>query len=111
MAKVVSIRERVHQPFYDTLVRTAGLTPGGLTDTTSLFTSDEARRRFGGGRPNQQNSHQGSSNHRIPRTQTALTLTPSSTVRGLSQQLFLLETSKVHACQNRTWAATEYSSR
>lgn len=43
MAKVVSIRERVHQPFYDTLVRTAGLTPGALTDTTSLFTSNGAR--------------------------------------------------------------------
>jgi hypothetical protein len=43
MAKVVSIRERVHQPFFDTLVRTAGLTPGALTDTTSLFTSNGVR--------------------------------------------------------------------
>jgi hypothetical protein len=43
MAKVVSIRERVHQPFYDTLVRTAGLTAGSLTDNTSLFTSNGAR--------------------------------------------------------------------
>lgn len=43
MAKVVSIRERVHQPFYDTLVRTAGLSAGSLTDTTSLFTSNGAR--------------------------------------------------------------------
>jgi hypothetical protein len=43
MAKVVSIRERVHQPFYDSLIRTAGLTPGGLSDKTSLFTSNGAR--------------------------------------------------------------------
>lgn len=43
MAKVVSIRERVHQPFYDTLIRTAGLTPGALSDTTSLFTSNGVR--------------------------------------------------------------------
>jgi hypothetical protein len=43
MAKVVSIRERVHQPFYDTLVRTAGLTAGGLNDSTALFTSNGAR--------------------------------------------------------------------
>jgi hypothetical protein len=39
MAKVVSVRERVHQPFFDTLVRTAGLAAGNLADTTSLFTS------------------------------------------------------------------------
>ncbi len=43
MAKVVSIRERVHQPFFDTLIRTAGLSAGALTDTTSLFTSNGAR--------------------------------------------------------------------
>lgn len=43
MAKVVSIRERVHQPFYDTLIRTAGLSAGALTDNTSLFTSNGAR--------------------------------------------------------------------
>lgn len=43
MAKVVSIRERVHQPFWDTLVRTSGLVAGSLTDTTSLFTSNAAR--------------------------------------------------------------------
>lgn len=43
MPKVVSIRERVHQPFYDTLIRTAGLIAGTLTDTTSLFTSNGAR--------------------------------------------------------------------
>lgn len=43
MPKVVSIRERVHQPFFDTLVRTAGLTPGALTDSTALFTSNGQR--------------------------------------------------------------------
>lgn len=43
MAKVVSIRERVHQPFWDSLVRTAGLTAGALNSTTSLFTSNGAR--------------------------------------------------------------------
>ena len=43
MAKVVSIRERVHQPFWDSLIRTAGLTSGALNDTTSLFTSNGAR--------------------------------------------------------------------
>lgn len=43
MPKVVSIRERVHQPFFDTLVRTHGLTPGSVTDTTNLFTSNGAR--------------------------------------------------------------------
>ena len=43
MAKVVTIRERVHQPFWDTLVRTAGLTAGALQDTTTLFTSNGAR--------------------------------------------------------------------
>lgn len=43
MAKVVSIRERVHQPFWDTLVRTAGLTAGGVQSQTSLFTSNGAR--------------------------------------------------------------------
>ena len=43
MAKVVSIRERVHQPFYDYLIRTAGTVPGSVTDTTSLFTSNGAR--------------------------------------------------------------------
>lgn len=42
MAKVVTIRERVHQPFYDTLVRTSGMTAGGLSDTTALFTNSSA---------------------------------------------------------------------
>jgi len=43
MAKIVSIRERVHQPFYDTLIRTAGTVTGSLQDTTSLFTSNGNR--------------------------------------------------------------------
>jgi hypothetical protein len=43
MAKVVSMRERVHQPFWDALVRTAGMVPGSLGDVTSLFTSGGAR--------------------------------------------------------------------
>lgn len=42
MAKVVTIRERVHQPFFDTLVRTSGMTPGSLGDTTALFTNSSA---------------------------------------------------------------------
>lgn len=37
MAKVVSIRERVHQPFWDTLIRTAGYTQGTVQDQTDLF--------------------------------------------------------------------------
>ncbi len=43
MAKVVTIRERVHQPFYDSLVRTAGLVAGQVQDNTDLFTSNGAR--------------------------------------------------------------------
>lgn len=43
MAKLVNVRERVHQPFFDTLVRTAGLAAGALADTTSLFTSNGNR--------------------------------------------------------------------
>ncbi|MFQ5550687.1 MAG: hypothetical protein ACE5FJ_05570 [Gemmatimonadales bacterium] len=42
MAKVVTIRERVHQPFFDTLVRTSGMAPGSLSDTTALFTNSSA---------------------------------------------------------------------
>jgi hypothetical protein len=43
MAKVVSIRERVHQPFWDTLIRTAGFSSGTVGDTTSLFTPNGVR--------------------------------------------------------------------
>jgi hypothetical protein len=37
MAKILNVRERVHQPFRDALVRSAGLSPGGLNSTTDLF--------------------------------------------------------------------------
>jgi hypothetical protein len=37
MAKILNVRERVHQPFRDALLRTAGLSPGGLNATTDLF--------------------------------------------------------------------------
>jgi hypothetical protein len=43
MAKVVTIRERVHQPFWDSLIRTAGLEQGQLGDITDLFTNNGAR--------------------------------------------------------------------
>jgi hypothetical protein len=43
MAKVVTIRERVHQPFWDTLIRTAGVTAGTLGDTTTLFSPNGVR--------------------------------------------------------------------
>jgi hypothetical protein len=43
MAKVVSLRERVHQPFYDHLIRTAGMSQGQVQDTNALFTSNGAR--------------------------------------------------------------------
>ena len=39
MAKILNVRERVHQPFRDALLRTAGLSPGGLNSTTELFTT------------------------------------------------------------------------
>lgn len=37
MAKVVTMRERIHQPFYDTLCRTSGMTTGNIQDNTDLF--------------------------------------------------------------------------
>jgi hypothetical protein len=37
------MRERVHQPFWDTLVRTAGFSAGAVQDNTDLFTSNGAR--------------------------------------------------------------------
>jgi len=43
MAKVVSIRERVHQPFWDTLIRTAGFTASNVGDQTPLFTPNGVR--------------------------------------------------------------------
>jgi hypothetical protein len=33
------MRERVHQPFYDTLIRTAGMAVGTVQDNTQLFTN------------------------------------------------------------------------
>jgi hypothetical protein len=38
MPKLTNVRERVHQPFRDTLVRSAGYTTGSVTDVTRLFT-------------------------------------------------------------------------
>lgn len=43
MPKIVTVRERVHQPFWDTLVRTAGLTQGQLNDNVDLFTNSGNR--------------------------------------------------------------------
>jgi len=40
MAKLTNVRERIHQPFYDTLVRTSGLDATvALTDREQLFTN------------------------------------------------------------------------
>jgi len=38
MAKLTNVRERVHQPFRDTLIRTSGLYPSAVQDRTDLFT-------------------------------------------------------------------------
>lgn len=38
MAKLTNVRERVHQPFFDSLVRTGGLGGVQINDTTDLFT-------------------------------------------------------------------------
>jgi len=37
MAKILNVRERVHQPFRDALIRTAGFSAGGLGSQTDLF--------------------------------------------------------------------------
>jgi hypothetical protein len=37
------MRERVHQPFWDTLIRSSSMAAGALTDTTSLFVSGGVR--------------------------------------------------------------------
>lgn len=37
MAKILNIRERVHQPYRDALIRTAGFATGTLTSTNDLF--------------------------------------------------------------------------
>lgn len=38
MAKLTNVRERVHQPFRDSLIRTSGYSAGSLDDRTDLFT-------------------------------------------------------------------------
>lgn len=38
MAKLTNIRERVQQPYRDALIRTGGLVPGSLAESTALFT-------------------------------------------------------------------------
>ncbi len=38
MAKITNLRERVHQPFRDALIRTSGFFGSAITDTTDLFT-------------------------------------------------------------------------
>lgn len=38
MAKLTNVRERVHQPFRDTLIRTSGMYAGVVQDRTDLFT-------------------------------------------------------------------------
>ena len=37
MAKLTNLRERVHQPFRDSLIRTAGMSGGNIQDRTTLF--------------------------------------------------------------------------
>lgn len=39
MAKLTNVRERVHQPFRDTLIRTSGFFVGTVNDRTDLFTT------------------------------------------------------------------------
>lgn len=39
MAKLTNVRERIHQPFYDTYIRTAGIGGTNVTDRESLFTN------------------------------------------------------------------------
>lgn len=43
MAKVVTMRERVHQPFWDTLIRTSGFGALNLQDNIPLFTPNGNR--------------------------------------------------------------------
>lgn len=38
MAKLTNVRERIHQPFRDTLIRTSGMFVSNIQDRTSLFT-------------------------------------------------------------------------
>jgi hypothetical protein len=43
MAKIVTMRERVHQPFWDTVIRTSGFGLGNLGDNIPLFTPNGNR--------------------------------------------------------------------
>ena len=43
MAKVVTMRERIHQPFWDTLIRTSGFGASNVGDISSLFTPNGNR--------------------------------------------------------------------
>lgn len=43
MAKIVTMRERVHQPFWDTVIRTSGFGNGVLGDNIPLFTPNGNR--------------------------------------------------------------------
>lgn len=43
MAKIVNVRERVHQPMRDSLIRTAGFSTGSLQDVTELFQGQGGR--------------------------------------------------------------------
>jgi hypothetical protein len=47
MAKLTNIRERIQQPFRDTLVRTAGLDGGNVTDANLLFTNNNNQKTQG----------------------------------------------------------------
>ena len=39
MAKLTNVRERIHQPFWDTLIRASGINTVSLTDREQLFTN------------------------------------------------------------------------
>lgn len=43
MAKLTNVRERVHQPIRDSLIRTAGMSAGTVQDTTELFQGQGGR--------------------------------------------------------------------
>lgn len=43
MAKIVPYRERVHQPFWDSLIRTSGFNPGTVSDNMTLFINNGIR--------------------------------------------------------------------
>lgn len=47
MAKLTNIRERVQQPYRDSLIRTAGLAAGNVTERQDLFVSNNNRKGVG----------------------------------------------------------------